>query len=109
MELPKKELRAFLELDPCSVIDGLVTKRRKSLNHALEYSGRFSWAGPEKFVEATAIVFLECRAYLVKFLNISETFRLGVGGGYRFIGGAGRLQNRLDGFTANVALKMSFF
>ena len=42
-------------------------------------------------------------------LNISETFRLGVGGGYRFIGGAGRLQNRLDGFTANVALKMSFF
>ena len=42
-------------------------------------------------------------------LNISETFRLGVGGGYRFIGGAGRLQNRLDEFTANVALKMSFF
>ncbi|GEM_PF-768333 len=42
-------------------------------------------------------------------LNISERFRLGVGGGYRFIGGAGRLQNRLDGFTANVALKMTFF
>ena len=42
-------------------------------------------------------------------LNISEKFRFSVGGGYRFIGGAGRLQDRLDGFTANIALKMSFF
>ena len=42
-------------------------------------------------------------------LNISERFRFSVGGGYRFIAGAGRLQDRLDGFTANVALKMSFF
>jgi len=42
-------------------------------------------------------------------LNISETFRLSFGGGYRFIGGAGRLNDRLDGFTASAALKMSFF
>ena len=42
-------------------------------------------------------------------LNISERFRFSVGGSYRFIGGAGRLNNRLDGFAANVALKMSFF
>lgn len=41
-------------------------------------------------------------------LNISEMFRLGVGGSYRFIGGAGRLNNRLDGFAASVALKMVF-
>ena len=40
-------------------------------------------------------------------LNISETFGLGFGGGYRFIGAAGRLNNRLDGFTANVALKIA--
>jgi hypothetical protein len=39
-------------------------------------------------------------------LNISERFRLGFGGGYRFIGAAGRLNNRLDGFTANVSLKI---
>jgi hypothetical protein len=42
-------------------------------------------------------------------VNISETFRLSFGGGYRFIGGAGALSDRLEGFTANVALKMSFF
>jgi hypothetical protein len=42
-------------------------------------------------------------------VNISERFRLSFGGSYRFIGGAGRLNNRLDGFAANVALKMSFF
>ncbi len=42
-------------------------------------------------------------------LNISEKVRFSVGGGYRFIGGAGRLSDRLDGFTASVALKLSFF
>lgn len=42
-------------------------------------------------------------------LNISERFRFSAGGSYRFIGGAGRLNNRLDGFAASVALKMSFF
>jgi hypothetical protein len=41
-------------------------------------------------------------------VNISETFRLSVGGGYRFIGGAGRLNDRLDGFAASAALKMIF-
>jgi hypothetical protein len=42
-------------------------------------------------------------------LNISQKFRLSVGGGYRFIGGAGSLNERLDGFTASAALKLSFF
>jgi hypothetical protein len=42
-------------------------------------------------------------------LNLTERFRLSLGGGYRFIGGASRLNDRLDGFTANAALKVSFF
>lgn len=42
-------------------------------------------------------------------LNISEKFRLSFGGGYRFIGGADGLNERLDGFTASAALKLSFF
>lgn len=42
-------------------------------------------------------------------LNVTERIRLSFGGGYRFIGGASRLNERLDGFTANAALKLSFF
>jgi len=42
-------------------------------------------------------------------VNISEKMRFSVGGGYRFIGGAGAMRSRLDGFTANVGLKLSFF
>ena len=41
-------------------------------------------------------------------LNITENLRIGFGGGYRFIGGAGRINDRLDGFTANAALKIAF-
>jgi hypothetical protein len=41
-------------------------------------------------------------------LNITDTFRIGFGGGYRFIGGAGRTRDRLDGFTASVTLKLAF-
>ena len=41
-------------------------------------------------------------------LNVTERFRLGFGGGYRFIGAAGRLDDRLDGFTANVAAQFRF-
>jgi hypothetical protein len=41
-------------------------------------------------------------------LNITETFRIGFGGGYRFIGGAGRMGDRLDGFTASATLKLAF-
>lgn len=41
-------------------------------------------------------------------VNVSEMFRLSFGGSYRFIGGAGRLNDRLDGFAASVALKMIF-
>jgi hypothetical protein len=40
-------------------------------------------------------------------LNITEKLRIGFGGGYRFIGGAGRTSNRLEGFTADVALKLA--
>ena len=41
-------------------------------------------------------------------LNVTEKFRLGFGGGYRFIGAAGRLDDRLEGFTANVAAQFRF-
>jgi hypothetical protein len=41
------------------------------------------------------------------YLNLTETFTLGFGGGYRFIGAAGRLNQRLDGFTAKAALKIT--
>jgi hypothetical protein len=41
-------------------------------------------------------------------LNITEKLRVGFGGGYRFIAGAGRTSDRLDGFTANAALKIAF-
>jgi hypothetical protein len=41
-------------------------------------------------------------------LNITEKFRIGFGGGYRFIGGAGRIGDRLDGFTASVTAKIAF-
>ena len=41
-------------------------------------------------------------------LNITEMLRIGFGGGYRFIGGAGHINDRLDGFTANAALKLAF-
>jgi hypothetical protein len=42
-------------------------------------------------------------------LNVSQKFRLSFGGGYRFIGGADGLNERLEGFTASAALKLSFF
>lgn len=42
-------------------------------------------------------------------VNISERIRFSVGGSYRFIGGAGRLNERLDGFAATAALKFTFF
>jgi hypothetical protein len=41
-------------------------------------------------------------------LNITEKVRLGFGGGYRFIGGAGRIDDRLEGFIANASLKLAF-
>ena len=59
------------------------------------------------FVRSTSFFIAEPEVNVI--LNISERFRFSVGGSYRFIGGAGRLNNRLDGFAANVALKLSFF
>ncbi|GMR22020.1 MAG: hypothetical protein BMS9Abin37_0344 [Acidobacteriota bacterium] len=59
------------------------------------------------FARSTSFFIAEPEVNVI--LNISERFRFSVGGSYRFIGGAGRLNNRLDGFAANVALKMSFF
>ena len=41
-------------------------------------------------------------------LNVTEMIRIGFGGGYRLIGGAGRINDRLDGWTANVNLKLVF-
>lgn len=59
------------------------------------------------FARSTSFFIAEPEVNVI--LNISERFRFSVGGSYRFIGGAGRLNNRLDGFAANVALKLSFF
>ncbi|MGH9461747.1 MAG: hypothetical protein ACRD1X_11055 [Vicinamibacteria bacterium] len=41
-------------------------------------------------------------------LNVTERFRIGFGGGYRFIGAANGLEDRLDGFTANLAAQFRF-
>ena len=41
-------------------------------------------------------------------LNVTERFRLGFGGGYRFIGAAGPFDDRLAGFSANVAGQFRF-
>ena len=57
---------------------------------------------------ATSSSFFIAEPEVNVLLNISETFRFSVGGSYRFIGGAGRLNDRLDGVAANVALKMIF-
>lgn len=59
------------------------------------------------FARSTSFFIAEPEVNVI--LNISERFRFSVGGSYRFIGGAGRLNHRLDGFAANVALKMVFF
>ena len=74
-----------------------------------EIGRRFSDDFDVEDIFATETSFFVAEPEVNVILNISETFRFSVGGGYRFIGGAGRLQNRLDGFAANVALKMSFF
>lgn len=58
---------------------------------------------------ATSASFLVAEPEIDVILNVSERVRVSVGGSYRFIGGAGRLQDRLDGLAANVAVKMSFF
>lgn len=42
-------------------------------------------------------------------LNLTKLLRIGFGGGYRFIGGARGLDDRLGGAFASVALKLSFF
>ena len=41
-------------------------------------------------------------------LNVTEKFRIGFGGGYRFIGAANGFEDRLDGFTANLAAQFRF-
>jgi hypothetical protein len=53
--------------------------------------------------------FLVAEPELDLMLNVSERIRLSFGGGYRFIGGASGLDERLDGFTASAALKLAFF
>ena len=75
----------------------------------MDLARRFSEDFDLDDIFATQTSFFIAEPEVNVILNISERFRLAVGGGYRFIGGAGRLQKRLDGFTANVALKMSFF
>ena len=41
-------------------------------------------------------------------LNVTESFRIGFGGGYRFIGEANGFENSLEGFTANLAAQFRF-
>lgn len=41
-------------------------------------------------------------------LNVTEKFRISLGGGYRFIGAANGLEDRLEGFTANLSAQFRF-
>ena len=63
---------------------------------------------PSRDVERSSD-FLVAEPELNLMLNVSERIRLSFGGGYRFIGGASGLDERLDGFTASAALKLAFF
>ena len=42
-------------------------------------------------------------------LNVAEHFRIGFGGGYRFIEAAGRRNDDLDGFTFKLDFKFGIF
>ena len=64
----------------------------------------FPIPGLEKIEESFFIA--EPEANVV--LNVTDTIRIGFGGGYRLIGGAGRINDRLDGWTANANLKLVF-
>jgi len=41
-------------------------------------------------------------------LNVTEKFRIGFGGGYRFVGAANGFEERLDGLTANLTAQFRF-
>ena len=41
-------------------------------------------------------------------LNVTEKFRIGFGGGYRFVGAANGFEERLDGVTANLTAQFRF-
>lgn len=82
--------------------------RRGNVGNLLDrFRGRFDFDDLDE-VFSTSSSFFIAEPELDVLLNISETFRLSFGGSYRFIGGADRLNRRLDGFAANVALKMIF-
>jgi hypothetical protein len=77
------------------------------------FAGRFGGRFPFDDIDLSRILKVE-ETFLVMepevnvTLNVTEKFRLGFGGGYRFIGAAGPFDDRLEGFTANVAAQFRF-
>jgi hypothetical protein len=68
-------------------------------------------ARPERtdsFVGEVDESFLVAEPEVNATLNVTEKFRIGFGGGYRFIGAANGFENNLDGFTANIAAQFRF-
>ena len=60
------------------------------------------------FVGEVDETFLVAEPEVNATLNVTEKFRIGFGGGYRFIGAANGFEDRLDGFTANLAAQFRF-
>lgn len=69
--------------------------------------GRYSYRGPATAVAHVGFFVTEPQMSL--FFKLGDWLRLGVGGGYRFIGGASGLENRLKGPTGSVFLQFRFF
>jgi hypothetical protein len=87
---------------------GLVLEYFVNPNRLLNFSvkgligaGSSSWAWAHPFFVA------EPEAKMT--LNVTSWFRMGVGGGYRFVGGAPWHHGGLDGFTASLDLKFGRF
>jgi hypothetical protein len=62
----------------------------------------------DPFVGEVDETFLVAEPEVNATLNVTEKFRIGFGGGYRFIGAANGFENSLDGFTANLAAQFRF-
>ena len=67
----------------------------------------FDRIDPNEFLEVDQ-TFLVAEPEANVTLNVTEKFRISVGGGYRFIGAANGFENRLAGFTANLSAQFRF-
>ena len=71
------------------------------------FGGRFDDIGLSRILNVEE-TFLVMEPEVNVTLNVTEKFRLGFGGGYRFIGAAGPFDDRLSGFSANVSGQFRF-